>query len=103
MKFLNHLTTLLAKRRLTWLPFVLLLTPLVLLRFAVVVLVSTAIHLYGTWNWQWRDEWAEWFGAFTEKHRRRVHTLARGRDNRRELCDIPLVHIPNSEAPRMLQ
>ena len=65
-----------ARRRVTWIAWLLLWFPVILVAFLLTVVVETLRTWYATWNWQWRGWWAAWFHSFTEQHRKAQFSLA---------------------------
>lgn len=72
---MNRIARFMSKRRSTWLPWMLLGTPFVLLSFVLMVAIDTLIHWRASWHYDWRYQWSGWFRAFTDAHRQKMHSL----------------------------
>lgn len=72
---MNRLTRYLARRWWTWYPFMVLMTPVILVLFAFHVLMDTLHHWYAMWHWQWGAEIGRFFVGYKQSTRKGLNSL----------------------------
>lgn len=73
---MNRIIFFASRRQSTWVLWMLLGTPFVLLGLLLDALVAGPRQIAPQWKWEWRYEVRDWFARFTPHYRGRIHSLA---------------------------
>lgn len=72
---MKRLALLMSRHAITWYPWMILGTLIVIPMFLAHVVADTFRHWYGMWHWEWKSELGAFFSGFSEARRKGVRSL----------------------------